>query len=123
MWKSSTSILKTAIFKTAGGKLHIPIAHNGEIVRCCLSYGHGAEIKKIQQLVNGSAARVYADRGYISRKLKDKLALSVIDLITCRRKNWQAAQLPFSDEYHLRPRNKIETLFGLLNTPYRLTKY
>ncbi len=43
-----------------------------------------------------------------------------IDLITYHRKNMRAIQLCASDEYHLRQRNKIETLFSLLKGQYNL---
>ncbi|RSB48862.1 IS982 family transposase, partial [Acinetobacter soli] len=43
-----------------------------------------------------------------------------IDLITYHRRNMQAIQLCASDEYHLRQRNKIETLFSLLKGQYNL---
>lgn len=39
---------------------------------------------------------------------------------TYHRKNMQAIQLCASDEYHLRQRNKIETLFSLLKGQYNL---
>jgi hypothetical protein len=32
----------------------------------------------------------------------------------------QASRLPFSDEYHLRQRKRIETLIGLLKEKYHL---
>jgi hypothetical protein len=43
-----------------------------------------------------------------------------IDLITYHRKNMKSVQLCASDEYHLRQRNKIETLFSLLKGQYNL---
>ncbi|MDH0888058.1 IS982 family transposase, partial [Acinetobacter sp. GD03873] len=36
------------------------------------------------------------------------------------RKNMQAVQLSEEDEYHLKQRNKIETLFSLLKGTYHL---
>ena len=43
-----------------------------------------------------------------------------IDLITYHRKNMQSVQLCAADEYHLKQRNKIETLFSLLKGQYNL---
>ncbi|WP_018678164.1 transposase, partial [Acinetobacter tjernbergiae] len=43
-----------------------------------------------------------------------------IDLITYHRKNMRTAQLCTQDEYHLKQRNKIETLFSLLKGQYNL---
>ncbi|SSU75811.1 IS982 family transposase [Acinetobacter baumannii] len=74
----------------------------------------------VEQLVAGIEAKLYGDRGYISQELKIRLKDQGIDLITYHRKNMQAIQLCASDEYHLRQRNKIETLFSLLKGQYNL---
>lgn len=58
-------------------------------------------------------AKLYGDGGYISQELKNRLKDQGIDLITYQRKNMQSIQLCESAEYHLKRRNKIETLFSL----------
>jgi hypothetical protein len=103
-----------------GCKLHIVMNQFGEIACSALSNGHIADIKMVEQLVEGSKAKIYADRGYISQDLKSRLKDKDIDLITYHRKNMQAIQLSVPDEYHLRQRNKIETLFSLLKGQYNL---
>lgn len=103
-----------------GCKLHIAMNQFGEIACSALSNGHIANIKMVEQLVEGSKAKIYADRGYISQDLKSRLKDKDIDLITYHRKNMQAIQLSVPDEYHLRQRNKIETLFSLLKGQYNL---
>ena len=103
-----------------GCKLHIAMNQHGEIACSALSNGHVADIKVVQQLVEGLEAKLYGDRGYISQDLKNRLKEQGIDLITYHRKNMQAIQLSPSDEYHLRQRNKIETLFSLLKGQYNL---
>ena len=92
----------------------------GEIASSALSNGHVADIKMVEHLVEGLEAKLYADRGYISQELKSKLKEQGIDLITYHRKNMQSVQLCESDEYHLKQRNKIETLFSLLKGQYNL---
>ena len=54
------------------------------------------------------------------RKTKHRLKDQGIDLITYHRKNMQSIQLSESDGYHLKQRNKIETLFSLLKGQYNL---
>ncbi|MEX0570689.1 transposase, partial [Acinetobacter baumannii] len=76
--------------------------------------------KKVEDLVNGLSATVYGDRGYISQPLKETLKEQGIDLITYPRKNMRVTLLPFSDEFHLRQRKRIETLIGLLKEKYHL---
>ena len=85
-----------------------------------LSNGHTADIKMVEQLVKGMTAKLYADRGYISHELKARLKEQDIDLITYHRKNMQAVQFSKEDEYYLKQRNKIETLFSLLKGKYNL---
>ena len=109
-----------------GCKLHLVMNQSGEIACTALSNGHIADIKMVEQLVDGLQAKLYADRGYISQDLKNKLKEQDIDLVTYHRKNMKSVQLTASDEYHLRQRNKIETLFSLLkgqyNEPYRVCR-
>ena len=93
-----------------GCKLHIAMNQFGEIACSALSNGHVADIE----------AKLYGDRGDISQELKIRLKDQGVDLITYHRKNMQAIQLCTSDEYHLRQRNKIETLFSLLKGQYNL---
>lgn len=81
---------------------------------------HIADIKMVEQLVEGLQAKIHVDRGYISQELKSRLKDQAIDLITYHRKNMKSVQLPASDEYHLKQRNKIETLFSLLKGQYNL---
>ena len=103
-----------------GCKLHIVMNQFGEITCSALSNGHVADIKMVEQLVEGLEAKLYADRGYISQELKNRLNDQGVDLITYHRKNMSAVQLCPTDEYHLRQRNKIETLFSLLKGKYNL---
>ena len=103
-----------------GCKLHLLMNQSGEIVNSVLSNGHTADIKMVKQLVEGLKAKLYADRGYISHELKARLKEQDIDLITYHRKNMQAVQLSKEDEYYLKQRNKIETLFSLLKGKYNL---
>ena len=74
----------------------------------------------VEQLVKGMTAKLYADRGYMSQELKSRLKLQGTDLVTYHRKNMQSIQLSKADEYDLKQRNKIETLFSLLKGTYNL---
>ena len=94
----------------------------GEITSSALSNGHVADIKMVEHLVEGLEGKLYADRGYISQDLKSKLKEQGIDLMTYHRKNMQSVRLCESDAYHLKQRNKIETLFSLLKGQYNLVK-
>jgi hypothetical protein len=90
-----------------GCKLHLIMNQSGDMVSTALSNGHTADIKMVEQLVEGLKAKLYADRGYISQELKSRLKAQGTDLITYHRKNMKSVQLSISDEYHLKQRNKI----------------
>lgn len=111
---------KSSIGWFYGCKLHVVMNQFGEIAGSALSNGHVADVKVVEQLVNGLNGKLYGDRGYISQELKSRLQVQGVDLITYHRKNMQSIQLCASDEYHLRQRNKIETLFSLLKGQYNL---
>ena len=103
-----------------GCKLHIAMNQFGEIACSALSNGHIADVKMVEYLVEGLEAKLYGDRGYISQELKNRLKDQGIDLIAYHRKNMQSIQLCESAEYHLKQRNKIETLFSLWKGQYNL---
>ena len=60
---------------------------SGDIVSTTLSNGHKADIKMVEPPTNQLSAKVYADRGYISAKLKATLKNIGVELITSHRKN------------------------------------
>lgn len=49
-----------------------------------------------------------------------RLKFQGIDLMTYHRKNMQLIQLSKADNYYLKQRNKIESLFSLLRSQYNL---
>jgi len=103
-----------------GCKLHIAMNQFGEIACFTLSNRHVADIKIVEHLVEGLQAKLYAGRGYISQELKSRSKEQGTDLITYHRKNMKLVQLLASDEYPLKQRNKIETLFSILKGQYNL---
>jgi len=111
---------KSSMDRFYGCILHIAMNQFGEIISSALSNGHIADIKMGEHLVGGLEAKLYADRGYISQELKSRIKAQGIDLITYHQKKMQSVQLSASDDYHLKQRNKIETLFSLLKGQYNL---
>lgn len=97
-----------------GCKLHVVMNAAGELINTALSNGHIADIKIVEKIVTGLNAKLYADRGYISKELRIKLKNQGVDLMTYQRKNMQTIELSKEDVHYLRQRNKIETLFSLL---------
>ncbi|SDB97594.1 Transposase DDE domain-containing protein [Acinetobacter boissieri] len=92
------------------------------MVSTTLSNGHILNIKIVEDLVKAFKATVYADHGYISQILKERLKLQSIDLVTYHQRNINIIQTLKIDQHHLKKRNKIETLFSLLKGKYNLDK-
>lgn len=69
-----------------GCKLHLIMNQSGNIVSSALSNGHTADLKMVEQLVEGLTVKLYADRGYISQALKLTLKGQGINLMTYHRK-------------------------------------
>jgi hypothetical protein len=74
---------------------------SGDMGSTALSNGHTADTKMVEQWVEGLKAQS-------------------TDLITFHRKNMEFFELSSSDEYHLKQRNIIATLFSLLKGRYNL---
>ncbi len=86
-----------------GCKLNLSMNQSGDIVSTAYRMGiQQADLKMLEQLVEGLKAKLHADRGYISQELKSNLKNQDIDLTTYHQKNMKSIQLSTSDEYHLK---------------------
>ena len=64
-----------------------------EIVAAQLTTGNVHDTKPVAELAAGLNGKLYADKGYISKKLKAELQDSGVDLVTNVRKNMKAKAL------------------------------
>ena len=99
-----------------GFKLHLACNDRGEIIAFVLT---GANVDDKNPMVwDVLAKRIYgklfADRGYISQKLFDRLFGDGIQLITGLRVNMKNKLMPFYDKIMLRKRLIIETINDML---------
>ena len=93
-----------------GLKLHISINDRGEILNFCLTPGNidDRNPKVIKQLTKGMFGKIFADKGYISKKLFDTLWDKGIQLITKQKKNTKNKGLmKLTDRLSLRKRAVI----------------
>ena len=85
----------------------------------------------VPTLTKNFIGKLFGDRGYISQKLTDLLALDDIELITTLKKNMKARVRKAFDKFLLKKRSIIETvndqlknIFDLEHSRYRsLTNY
>jgi len=95
-----------------GFKLHIIINDKGELLSFTIT---AANVDDRQPLKNegflkGIFGKLFADKGYISKKLEKILFVDGVHLITQLRNNMKNSLMTLSDKINLRKRSVIETV-------------
>ncbi len=100
-----------------GFKLHISINDCGEILDFCLTPGNKDDRnpKVMEHLTKNIFGKLFADKGYISKKLANQLQENGIQLFTKQKKNAKTKGLmELSDKILLRKRAVIESVNDFL---------
>lgn len=97
-----------------GFKLHVVINHHGELLAIKLTPGNVDDRKPVPDLCEQLTGSLYADKGYLSKKLTEKLQAQGIALVTKVRKNMKPVSLSAFDQAVLKQRSVIETVFDQL---------
>lgn len=99
-----------------GFKLHLVINDEGEILSFCLTAGNAddRDWDTIPHLTNEIYGKLFADKGYLSQKLFEKLFLDNITLVTKIKKNMKNRLMDLSDKILLRKRAIIESVNDFL---------
>jgi len=95
-----------------GFKLHLVFNNLNEIVACKLTPGQVHDTKPVPQLTKQLLGKLFADKGYIGKKLAQELLRRGLTLFTRIRKNMKALPLAMSDKLLLNARNMAETIIG-----------
>lgn len=95
-----------------GFKLHIIINDRGEIISFVITQGNidDREPLSIDSFVQKVSGKLYADRGYISQKLKEILFVDGIHFVYKMRNNMKGGEIPLTDRIMLRKRAVIESV-------------
>jgi hypothetical protein len=95
-----------------GFKLHIAINEKGELTGANISKGNIDDRNEnvLDSVLKNVSGKLYADKGYISKKLFETLYEKGITLVTSIRKNMKNRLLPIMDKLLLRKRSVIETV-------------
>ena len=107
---------KTSMGWFYGFKLHLLINDTGEVLDVALTPANRDDrcpVKKFAQRLHGS---LFADKGYISKDLRDLLKTKGVNLVYKVRKNMQPLSLSVSDEVLLKKRGIIESVIKELKT-------
>ena len=95
-----------------GFKLHIAITETGELCGAKLSKGNVDDRNEdvLDEVLKNVSGKLYADKGYISKKLFETLFEKGITLVTSIKKNMKNRLMPLLDKLLLRKRSVIETV-------------
>ena len=99
-----------------GFKLHLIINEQGEILSFCLTSGNVDDRNEavMESLTKEIFGKLFADRGYISQKLFEKLLKKDITLVTRAKKNMKNKLMNLYDRLMLRKRTVIESVNDFL---------
>lgn len=95
-----------------GFKLHIIINDKGEIISFVITQGNidDREPLSMDSFIDKVSGKLYADRGYISQKIRDVLFVDGIHFVYKMRNNMKGGEIPVTDRIMLRKRAVIESV-------------
>jgi hypothetical protein len=95
-----------------GFKLHIIINDKGEIINFVITQGNvdDREPLSMSGFLEKISGKLYADRGYISQKIKEILFVDGIHFVYKMRNNMKGGEPPLTDRIMLRKRAVIESV-------------
>jgi transposase len=93
-----------------GFKLHLLINHIGEVISLKITTGNTNDRTPIPELCKNLTGKLYADKGYIGKKLREKLSETDVDLVTAVRKSMKDKAISAFDRAMLSKRYIIETI-------------
>ncbi|MFT4836127.1 MAG: hypothetical protein ACI9IJ_001046, partial [Psychromonas sp.] len=91
-------------------KLHLLINDVGEILSVSITPGNTNDRTPVPNLCKNLTGKLYADKGYIGKKLAEKLSKTDVDLVTTVRENMKAKVISAFDRAMLSKRYIIETI-------------
>jgi len=103
---------KTSMGWFFGFKLHLVFNNLNEIVAFKLTPGQVHDTKPVPQLTQNLLGKLFADKGYIGKKLAAELLCRGLTLFTRVRKNMKSLPLSMPDKLLLNARNMAETIIG-----------
>ncbi len=107
---------KTSMGWFYGFKLHLVINDQGELLSAMVTAGNVDDRKPVPQLCQGLFGKVFADKGYIAKNLRERLQEDGVALIYKVRKNMKPEPLSQADAALLRKRMLIESVNKELKT-------
>lgn len=97
-----------------GFKLHFIINDRGELLAVRVTRGNVDDRKPVPQLVKRLFGKLFGDKGYLSKPLRDQLRQQGVELITKLKSNMKNQLMLLGDKLLLRKRAIIETVVDQL---------
>lgn len=112
VFKGMANTGKSTVGWFYGFKLHIIINDKGEILNFTITQASADDRKPLKQerFLDKIFGKLFADKGYIGKKLAQLLFVDGVQLITSIRNNMKNCLMTFSDKILLRKRSVIETV-------------
>lgn len=112
VFKDLAAVGKSTMGWFYGFKLHLIINDKGEILSFTITQANAddREPLKNEGFLKGIFGKLFADKGYISKKISDILFVDGVHLITQLRNNMKNCLMTLSDKILLRKRSVIETV-------------
>ena len=106
---------KTSVGWFYGFKLHLVVSDCGDLLGATLTPGNTDERKPVVELLKPLTGKVFADRGYVSKKLTKQLKDDFnIEFFAKPRRNMKNHLMRLSDKLLARKRSIIETVIDQL---------
>lgn len=112
VFKDIATVGKSTMGWFYGFKLHLIINDKGEILSFTITQANvdDREPLKNEGFLRGIFGKLFADKGYISKKIADILFVDGVHLITQLKNNMKNCLMTLSDKILLRKRSVIETV-------------
>jgi hypothetical protein len=106
---------KTSVDWFFGFKLDLVVNDQGELLHAIVTEGNMDDRAPVPKLLQGLRGKVFADKGYLSKALRQSLwKTSNIELITKLKRNMKNHLMPLPDRLLLRKRSIIESIIDPL---------
>lgn len=106
---------KTSVDWFFGFKLHLVVSEHGELLNVQITPGNTDERKPVPNLLRSLFGKVFADRGYVSQSLAQRLFHELgIEFFAKPRRNMKNRLMRLNDKLLARKRSIIETIIDQL---------